>query len=331
MTAEYEYIFDFDELDRLYRRICSDFIQNYSKTPNNFEALIQKAFGDANEDINDVFKKILAVKEWSNDEIGYMIECGVNLKTINDIGEVLTDIFIDHTDTLRILLDRGLELTENDIHHLVRRIKYISLLIEKGIDIKKILEQISFYHEGRSHLEPGIYDFVINQLKSISSLHSYTLNNLCMLFLRAGKLTVNILQIFVDAGLNSGSNDECFLESCKSSDITIAQYFIVNCGANVNFRDGHALFYAINLNNLPLMELLLDSDIIVSDRHIEQAIRDEKFVEMMLRHGISHERIAKIFVESFMGTTNQNIFRLLMSDGSIDFNQYINSAIAKID
>ena len=327
-----------------YETICSDFLRSCrrgwlaSSTTNKLQIAFDKAKEiDPVNGINSLFSIMLKEVCFTNsDHIHYMINLGADPKTINNIEAICTHLLDapakeNNADVLHVLLDHGLSLEPEDIGRLVRRVKFIDVLIDKGIDLKTILEEIAdnaaaeIDNNVDADFKPEIADFIIEQIKKIDfELEQWALAGLLMIVMYCKKLTVDIIELFINIGLEPKyNNDEIFVESCKSKDISTTQYLINNYCININAHDGEALVAALNKKNKDTVKLLLEHGIKITDQHIRLAIeQNDEFIEMLIEHGnVSHEQVARILVKKAF-SYNKRIPKLLVENG-VDFNQLI--------
>ncbi len=85
-------------------------------------------------------------------------------------------------------------------------------------------------------------------------------------------LTLNQLRYLMDSDLNIDVNC-AFVRSCHTYNQNLEKIiYLLNSGANINYKSGCALCSAILLNNKLLIKFLLDNDIVLTNEHFQMAI-----------------------------------------------------------
>ena len=344
-----------------YKLISSEFIQAYSTDPSQFQQLIKTAF-DKSRDIDNkhgidiMFLQILDDEniEWSVEQIKHMIELGADPRYHDDdalfrVGHYSTsdvaaylienyNMIIDSCsiqeiftygvkatiDTLRLFLDTGNTIEDRHIYKMIGRCGIIDVLVEKGYDIKKILDGIS--HNPKQTEGKDMYRFIIEQLKKEElNLDKVLVNNLFLFAIGTGMVTVDDLPIFINAGMDPGyQNDKFFVWLCKFG-YEIPSYFINEYGADVNAYKGYALTNALTANNPLTIKFLLESGIKVTDQHIIYAFDNPENLEMLMKYSdITGEQISELLVKKLFDK-NVSTLRIAKTyiNNDVDFNQII--------
>ena len=353
-------------------QIANDFLKNYDETPHRFGEHVSTAFESMKYDktiLNLIFASILKSREWSIEQIRTMINLGADLSYINClpfrvtcnyttcyVASYLMDAYDIHItpnvirnlmanndyhhlndakrrDITKMFLDKGYIFTEEDILNLVSCFEVAKLLAERGYDMQIILRGIShniFYSAEEC-------TFIINAIKHATfTIEEDTLNEFFTNMLTKDMLSVDDIEIFINAGLDPRYNDdEFFITACGICRKKVVLYFI-SAGANINAQNGEALYNAISCNRESLIKILLDMNASILDRHIDIALVNSYFNwSILIQYGnISIERVAEVYVKKMFkhlhsdGNYLTNAKRLI--EGGIDFNQLI-MAHEKID
>ena len=319
-----------------YKLITSEFIEAYHANPSQFQQLIKTAFDKSKEidgryGIDIMFLQILAYYyfEFSVQEIKYMIDLGadpayyggkalfwVSCYSTSDAASYLIENYnlnIDSEDlgmlyychekasldTLRLFLDKGIILKNSDVFLLSsRRPGFIDVLVEKGYDIKMMLQGISAREPHRCENKEGLCQFIIDQIrKDDLILDKKLVNDLFSFVIGCGEVSMDDVMIFINAGMDPRyDNDKFFVRLCRFGS-KIPRYFINEYGVDVNACDGLALTNAIISNNPSTINLLLESGIRVTDGHILEALYQPGTLDMLVGYNnITDERISKLLI-----------------------------------
>ena len=321
-----------------YKSIHAEFCKDQSQ----FTEAIQSAFNKATSidhinGINKLFALMLKKETFTADEISCMVELGVNPKIIKDQNDLenICEYFMhgktkQRTCSLRILLDAGLKLRPRDIHKLVQRKKIIELFIETNtVDMKIVLEEIARYYPlWLGGLEEDVADVIIDQISNAEFTVDQTiLSQLFMLTGQLDKMSVDVIDIFVNAGLNlRHDNDIIFVDSCKYSDPVLTLHLINNYPIDLNAHNGQALWNALNKHNEGTIKILLEHGYKVTDDNIKKALsnKDCEAIEMLVNYGgVSYDDVARILVKNIWLLESKRRIPKMLATNGVDFSKII--------
>ena len=316
-----------------YHLIYTKFCTTCQENRDQFNNAITLAFNEAKEidpigGINQMFRYILTGRTNTPEEVKYMIELSADPKTIDhNIQHFCTHFLIHNNNTkgpdiLRILLDHGLVINPYDIKQLVAKKNFLDVLIERNYEI---LEELSL--NDPHWIESEVIDFIIDQVKTIEKcIEPHILAKLFIIVMHNDKLDTDIIELFINAGLNPRyNNDLLFVESCKNTDISLPCYLINNYGADVNAYDGDALVYAIENKHPRMIKMLLEMSIKITDKHIKSAfVVEVEYIGLLLNYSdMNYEHLARLIIQRSLNLHKYyNIYKMLV-DSNIDFTHLI--------
>ena len=311
--------------------VYQEFLGSYK---DNFKAAVTLAFDRIRvqkNSINDLFMLILKTVPCTADQVKYMIEIGANPAVIDDSGDLCSRLISMNTkesaDVLRILSANDFELSYDDFDRAVCKRNFIDILVENGYDVSILLEQIACNKP--KDIDPGTADFIMEHLSKADSPTPWVLSRLFLILMYFGKLSVDIIEDFVSIGLDlRHDNDLLLVKSCKYKNTNLTSYLIYNYGADINARNGAALYNAINNSVYETVKLLLDLGAIITDKGIQQALFSHpRSTKLLISHPrIDHEQIARVFIiKLLLENKNSKYICKTLLDSGIDFTQIIQS------
>lgn len=145
--------------------------------------------------------------------------------------------------------------------------------------------------------------------------------------------TLDTIRYMVENGADPRAhNDDPFVIACAKRDTNIMLYFLEQCNADINAREGGALFNALGNNRDDIIKLLLENGIRVSDSNIINMISMyPNGIKLLVDSGIDKERIFNILLKLKFNNGNTMHIETLkyLSDIDTDFNQVIRQFVNK--
>ena len=324
------------KIDPAYYAICFEFLNGRGINDGPCDGL-KEAFDQARKidpinGANNLFLQMISDITFfvfiDVDIVNCMIEMGSDPKSFDRTENLCINLLepcskVAGPDILRLLLEHGLKLDHNNVKSLVRRGKYIEVLLDY-FDLKTILEQIA--DKVFVDFDPDIAQVIVNQIRKVDfKLEQQRLSNLLRTVIYHGIRTTDILEDFINVGLDPRhNNNEIFVDVCRYKDTTLPQYLINNYEININAHDGWALTYALCYGCADTINLLLKSNVKILDNHIKLAV-DTGHGEVLARSGlIDYEHLARIFIQKRLLNNNENrsLATMLVTNG-IDFSRLI--------
>lgn len=144
-------------------------------------------------------------------------------------------------------------------------------------------------------------------------------------------ITLNDIKYMVSLGANPrADNDKAFVASSDNDDTNIPLFFLNECGADINARNGAALSHVLGhwKPNKNRIDMLFDNGIVITDETITEVVREEVSLSLkyLLDKGADPNRVTELFLGFHFSKENAKpFFQMLkyLSDTGVDFNQII--------
>ena len=233
-------------------------------------------------------------------------------------------------EMVKKIIEQKYHFTESSIRLLVRN-GHLKLLVENGYDMEIILHSTIYYR-----FTDEEYAFLVNLIKTNTfTIKMETLANFFISALNTKWITIDDIEIFINAGLDPHyDHDKFLITSCGDCKEDVILYFI-NYGADVNAQGGRALTKAINFKREDLIKILLESGAIVLDCHIVSALLNRIWLPLIKYSNVTFDRVGEIYVKSMFEDLRQldnddhYLFNAkILADNNVDFNQIIRSNVA---
>jgi hypothetical protein len=126
-------------------------------------------------------------------------------------------------------------------------------------------------------------------------------------------------------------NDEAFVRSCQSDNLSVAKYLLEEHNVNINAQNGQSVTYAVP----QMVKILLENGVDITNEIIMNRIWVADLdcvpvIKLFVEYGIDQERIAKIFLKMILHTNSLkahlDVLKFLSNCGT-DFNQVIQQIV----
>jgi len=255
-------------------------------------------------------------------------------------------------EILQIFLDNGLIITDEVLKRTFNDVNSIEILINYGIGITKLIDYIWI---NSIAINKEILDFYFDAItKTSECVPSISITNfLISLSHHECKLTLDQIKFLVNMGANPrASNDILFLNSCRKNDLDMINYFLFECGCDVNthyidvsgrrkdaliilleslqdrtikyLEIGSSVILPNMTENYDTIKKLIDFGIKITDDTILCGLRNPDILSLFLKNGIDPEHIGKLIIDKDL-KRNYMYFSALKSLAKIgvDLNQLI--------
>lgn len=291
--------------------------------------------------------------EWTLHEFKYILELGVDLSScIDDIlfissfyqksdifyylvanyGINMEDFVVRYTvagigniEILKFFLEQGLpqKVLDDALLYHCSNIRRLKLLLDHGANISHLVNDITTHNINNYSWTYLTLEFILETMTT--KPYDYNYDPKCLtLFLK--KIIIeqinspnmfNYVKILVDLGANP-REESIIMDACiYSNNAEIIRYLVNECNCDIK---SVSLNKAINTvgNNIDVVKLLLEMGIEIDNEAIYEAIHcGNEYIDLLIDHGVSTERIAAIAVYDQIA-----IFKHLVQKGA-DFNQII--------
>lgn len=146
------------------------------------------------------------------------------------------------------------------------------------------------------------------------------------------KKYLNEIKYMVDLGVDARmDDDQAFVISCRFGDVLSTNYFLSEIGVDINTQNGWALVEACHRNNEIVVEILLQNNIVVTDKVIDQIIDSVvnynagSMIKVLLKYCNCGERVLK----KYFDTLDDGDFLLLKHtyEAGVDFGKVLSEHV----
>lgn len=231
-------------------------------------------------------------------------------------------VAIKSLDTIKLLIENGLIITDRIMEICFTDIVFIKLLIESGYDIQKIVVVSAKYK-----MSKDVCEFIVDIIEKTPELFISSEILSDILINNCYRLSFENIKFMVELGANPIHHD--VLEyACQCEDSQILLYLINECGCDVNAEDSEYLSSAIQNNYLINIKILLDAGIKISDDDIYYALGHDESTNLLIQYGVDPERIGKILIDCIIEKYSIPFVKLLM-DNKVDLGQLFSCHVNK--
>ena len=255
-------------------------------------------------------------------------------------------------EIFKIFLDNGLTIDFIVLEYAVSRIPCLKILINYGVSITKIMNHMFQYGYRKKNKE--LFDFYFDEIiKTQEYISEENITNFLIMASYYYIPTLEQIKILINMGADPrASNDILFLNSCRKNDLDMINYFLFECGCDVNthyidvsgrrkdaliilleslqdrtikyLEIGSSVILPNMTENYDTIKKLIDFGIKITDDTILCGLRNPDILSLFLKNGIDPEHIGKLIIDKDL-KRNYMHFSALKSLAKIgvDLNQLI--------